>query len=242
MRSFVLALLLSWSTFGNAAPAALRFSAVDSWAMPMAEFRDNQLVGGILHDLIFRLAQHLDIPAHIQVLPRTRVELALKQGDIDVRCYISPKWITNSNEYLWSVPFLYQRDLIVARQGSEHLDNPDAISGESIGTVRGYAYPRLQHQFDRGSLLRDEARNQDLVLQKLLAGRYRYAVSNELALGWFNRDLPDKDRLVSVGVLEEEPVSCLVRNDPSLPTQRILRTLVQMKESGEIEEILARYQ
>ena len=79
------------------------------------------------------------------------------------------------------------------------------------------------------------------MLQKLLAGRYRYAVSNELALSWFNRNLPDQDRLASVGTLEEEPVGCLIRNDPSLPTQRILRTLVQMKESGEIEEILARY-
>ncbi|MDH4873831.1 transporter substrate-binding domain-containing protein [Pseudomonas sp. BN515] len=241
MRSFVLALLLCWSTFGHAATAALRFSAVDSWAMPVAEFRDNRLVGGIIHDLIERLAQRLDMPAQVHVLPRNRVELALKQGEIDVRCYISPKWITNGNEYLWSIPFLYQRDLIVARNGSEQLASPDAMSGESVGTVLGYTYPRLQQLFERGAVQRDEARNQDLVLQKLLAGRYRYAVSNELALGWFNRNLPDQDHLVSVSTLEEEPVGCLVRNDPALPTQRILRTLVQMKESGEIEEILARY-
>ena len=242
MRSFVLAVLLCWSALGNAAPAVLRFSAVDSWAMPLAEFKDNQLIGGILHDLIIRLAQRLHISAQIQVLPRNRVELAVHQGEIDVRCYVSPKWIANSNEFLWSVPFLYQRDLIVARQGSEHLTSPDAISGENIGTVLGYSYPRLQHLFDHGSLLRDEARNQELVLQKLLAGRYKYAVSNELALRWFNRDLPDTDRLVSVARLEEEPVGCLIRNDPAIPTQRILRTLVQMKESGEIDEILARYQ
>ncbi|MDH4565890.1 amino acid ABC transporter substrate-binding protein [Pseudomonas sp. BN414] len=242
MRSFVLALLLCWSSLGTAAPAVLRFSAVDSWAMPLAEFKNNHLIGGILHDLINRLAQHLDIPVQIQVLPRNRVELAVKQGEIDVRCYVSPKWITNSTEFLWSVPLLYQRDLIVSRQGSEPLASPDAISGESVGTVLGYTYPRLQALFDRGSLLRDEARNQELVLQKLLAGRYKYAVSNELALSRFNRDLPDTDQLVSVGILEEEPVGCLIRNDPAVPAQRILRTLVQMKESGEIDEILAHYQ
>ncbi|BAN47683.1 ABC transporter substrate-binding protein [Metapseudomonas resinovorans] len=241
MRSFVLALLLCWSAVGSAAPAKLRFSAVDSWAMPLAEFRENRLVGGILHDLILRLAEHLDMPAQIQVLPRNRVELALIQGEIDVRCYISPKWVANSNEYLWSLPFIYQRDLIVARQGSQPLASPDVLAGESIGTVLGYTYPRLQRLFDRGALQRDEARTQELVLQKLLAGRYRYALSNELALGWFNRDLPDADHLVDVGTLEEEPIGCLVRNDPAVPAQRILRTLVQMKESGEIEEILARY-
>lgn len=240
MRSVVLALLLCWGPAGIAAPA-LRFSAVDSWAMPLAEFRDNRLVGGIIHDLIQGLAQRLDMPAEIQVLPRNRVELALKQGEIDVRCYISPKWIANGEEYLWSTPFIHQRDLIVARQGSERVSSPDALSGQSIGTVLGYTYPRLQPMFDRGAVQRDDARNQDLVLQKLLAGRYQYALSNELALAWFNRDLPDSDHLVSVATLDEEPVSCLVRNDPALPTQRILRTLSQMKESGEIDAILARY-
>ncbi|WP_414703731.1 substrate-binding periplasmic protein [Pseudomonas sp. TCU-HL1] len=209
--------------------------------MPVAEFKENRLVGGIIHDLIERLSQRLDVPAQIQVLPRNRVELALKQGEIDVRCYISPKWIANSEEYLWSVPFIQQRDLIVARSASEQLSSPDKLSGQSIGTVLGYTYPRLQQLFDHGDLRRDEARNQELVLQKLLAGRYQYAVSNELALEWFNRDLPNTDHLVNAGILEEEPVSCLVRNDPALPAQRILRTLLQMKESGEIEEILARY-
>ncbi|MDH4607284.1 transporter substrate-binding domain-containing protein [Pseudomonas sp. BN102] len=241
MRSVVLALLLCWSTVGMAASATLRFSAVDSWAMPLAEFKDNRLVGGIIHDLIQGLAQRLDMPAEIQVLPRNRVELALKQGEIDVRCYISPRWIANSEEYLWSVPFIHQRDLIVARQGSEGVSGPDALSGQSIGTVLGYTYPRLQQQFDRGAVQRDDARNQELVLQKLLAGRYQYALSNELALAWFNLDLPDSDQLIGVATLDEEPVSCLVRNDPALPAQRILQTLLQMKESGEIDEILARY-
>lgn len=241
MRSVVLALLLCWSTVGMAASATLRFSAVDSWAMPLAEFKDNRLVGGIIHDLIQGLAQRLDMPAEIQVLPRNRVELALKQGEIDVRCYISPKWIDNSEEYLWSVPFIRQRDLIVARQGSEGISGPDALSGQSIGTVLGYTYPRLQQQFDRGAVQRDDARNQELVLQKLLAGRYQYALSNELALAWFNRDLPDSDQLIGVATLDEEPVSCLVRNDPDLPAQRILHTLLQMKESGEIDDILTRY-
>ncbi|MDH4554932.1 amino acid ABC transporter substrate-binding protein [Pseudomonas sp. BN417] len=241
MRSVVLALLLCWGPAGIAAPAALRFSAVDSWAMPLAEFKENRLVGGIIHDLILSLAQRLDMPAQILVLPRNRVELALKQGEIDVRCYISPKWIANGEEYLWSVPFIRQRDLIVARQGSEGISGPDALSGQSIGTVLGYTYPRLQQQFERGAVQRDDARNQQLVLQKLLAGRYQYALSNELALAWFNRDLPDSDQLIGVATLDEEPVSCLVRNDPDLPAQRILHTLLQMKESGEIDEILARY-
>ncbi|BAU75297.1 substrate-binding periplasmic protein [Metapseudomonas furukawaii] len=241
MRSFVLALLLCWSALTGAAPATLKFSAVDSWTMPLADFHDSQLKGGILNDIIQRLSQRLGLDASVQVLPRNRVELAARQGSIDVRCYVSPAWISDHQRFLWSVPLFLHRDLIVARRGEAPLPTPEALSGEQVGTVLGYSYPRLQPLIDRGAVRRDEARNQDLVLQKLLAGRYQYAISNEQALNWFNRNHPDSDQLTAVGILEETPVACLVRDDPDLPTQRILRALQQMKTSGEIEAILARY-
>ena len=47
------------------------------------------------------------------------------------------------------------------------------------------------------------------MLEKLLAGRYHYAVSHQWTLDWFN--------------------------------QRILRTLVRMKMSGEIDDIIRLY-
>lgn len=34
---------------------------------------------------------------------------------------------------------------------------------------------------------------------------------------------------------------CMVRDDPAIPTQGVLRALVRMKESGEIERIVRRY-
>jgi polar amino acid transport system substrate-binding protein len=47
-------------------------------------------------------------------------------------------------------------------------------------------------------LHRDDARNQEQVLQKLQAGRNRYAVSNQWSLEWFNqRLLPSSDCRVS---------------------------------------------
>ncbi|HAB03957.1 MAG TPA: amino acid ABC transporter substrate-binding protein, partial [Pseudomonas sp.] len=42
-------------------------------------------------------------------------------------------------------------------------------------------------------------------------------------------------------VLEEQALGCLVRNDPAVPTQRLLRALVRMKESGQIDRIVQRY-
>jgi len=50
-----------------------------------------------------------------------------------------------------------------------------------------------------------------------------------------------EQQLMSVAVLQEQSVGCYVRNDPKVPVQRILRTLVRMKTSGEIDDIIRLY-
>ncbi|MNP84909.1 hypothetical protein D3C76_1844290 [compost metagenome] len=45
----------------------------------------------------------------------------------------------------------------------------------------------------------------------------------------------------TLAVLEEQDLGCMVRSDPAIPTQGVLRALVRMKESGEIERITRRY-
>jgi len=112
---------------------------------------------------------------------------------------------------------------------------------QTIGTVLSYHYPTLQPLFDSGQLKRDDARNQDQVLQKLLAGRNEYGVSNQWTLDWFNQRLMPERQLRAVAVLQELHVGCYVRNDPDLPVQRILRTLLRMKMSGEIDDIIRLY-
>jgi polar amino acid transport system substrate-binding protein len=50
-----------------------------------------------------------------------------------------------------------------------------------------------------------------------------------------------EQRLQSVAVLQVQHVGCYVRNDPEVPVQRILRTLLRMKMSGEIDDIIGLY-
>jgi ABC-type amino acid transport substrate-binding protein len=117
-----------------------------------------------------------------------------------------------------------------------------AILGDHIGTVLGYAYPVLDPLFATRDLIREDARLQEQVLQKLSAHRYRYAVDTQWSLDWYNRDQKADEKLRAVWIIDEQPVGCVARNDPSVPAQRIMRTLLRMKMSGEIERIVERYQ
>lgn len=239
---WALGALLGISLSVNAAEPPLRFVVADSWAMPMVQIEHGRPTQGILHDIMLSLATQVGVPAEFHVLPRARVQNAMEHGEVDVRCYAAQSWLPNqSGDYIWSLPLLFQRDLLISRDNQPlHID-PARLPRQSIGTVLGYTYPTLQPLFDADHLQRNDARNQEQVLEKLLAGRYRYAVSNQWTLDWFNQRLLPEQQLRGVAVLQEQHVGCYVRNDPQVPVQRILRTLLRMKMSGEIDDIIRLY-
>ncbi len=230
------------SLSGVAAEAPLRFVVPDSWSMPRVQFESGRPTQGILYDVMLSLATQVGVPAEFHVLPRARVQGAMEHGEVDVRCYAAQSWLPNqSGDYIWSIPLWVQPDVLISRPDPLTGVIPADLPRQSIGTVRSYTYPTLQPLFDADKLQREDARNQEQVLEKLMAGRYRYAVSNQWALDWFNQRLLPERHLQSVALLQEQRVGCYVRNDPKVPVQRILRTLVRMKMSGEIDDIIRLY-
>lgn len=239
---WALGALLGLSLSAMASQPPLRFVVADSWAMPMVQIERGRPTQGILYDMMLSLATQVGVPAQFHVLPRARVQNAMEHGEVDVRCYAAQSWLPNlSGDYIWSIPLFFQRDLLISRQGLPTQSDPADLPRQSIGTVLGYSYPTLQPLFDADRLWREDARNQEQVLDKLLAGRYRYAVSNQWTLDWFNQRLLPGQQLQAVAVLQEQQVGCYVRNDPKVPVQRILRTLLRMKMSGEIDDIIRLY-
>jgi polar amino acid transport system substrate-binding protein len=225
-----------------AAESPLRFVVPDSWAMPMVQLDRGHPSQGILYDVMLSLATQVGVPAEFHVLPRARVQNAMEHGEVDIRCYAAQSWLPNqSGDYIWSIALWTQPDVLISRKSPLSSVVAANLPPQSIGTVLGYSYPTLQPLFDADRLHREDARNQEQVLEKLLAGRYHYAVSNQWTLDWFNqRLLPDR-QLQGVAVLQEQHVGCYVRNDPNVPVQRILRTLLRMKMSGEIDDIIRLY-
>jgi len=238
----VMTVLLLFSQVSAAAEPPLRFSVADSWSMPLIQLDEGEPTAGILFDIMQSLTRQLGLRAEYHVLPRLRVQAALERGEVDIRGYAAQAWVPNlSGDYFWSLPILYQRDLLIASAETAAGPYPSQFENETVGTVLGYNYPELQHLFNNHQLVREDARSQEQTLRKLVAGRYNYAVSSELALDWVNRDLPAVQRMKVISLVSEQPAGCIIRNDPGLPTQKILRTLVRMRVSGEIQQIIDRY-
>ena len=238
----VLGALWMISLASLAAPAPLRFSVSDSWTMPMAQVEDSQPTQGILYDLMLSLATQIGRPAEFHVLARARIANAMAHGDIDVRCYVAQTWVDSlSGDYTWSVPLMVQRNVLVGRHTAPQPADVGTLTPQPIGTVLNYRYAVLDPLFATGQLTRDDSRSEALVLQKLVAGRFEYAVINEWILERFNLNLAPNERLQKVAIIDEQSLGCIVRNDPNVPVQRLLRTLLRMKMSGEIDDIISLY-
>ena len=238
----VLGALWMITTASLAAPAALRFSVSDSWAMPMVQLHNGQPTQGILYDLMSSLATQVGHPAEFNVLARARIAGAMQHGDIDARCYVAQAWVGNmSGDYTWSIPLWVQRNLLVATHVPAQAVHVDTLPPQLIGTVLNYRYTTLDPLFAKGQLTRDDARSEEQVLQKLVAGRFKYAVTNEWILDRFNQHLTPGRRLPKVAALDYQSSGCIVSNDTDEPVQRILRTLLRMKMSGEIDDIIKLY-
>lgn len=242
LRAIVTGLLFSSAQTSHAGQPPLRFAINEGWSMPMIHITDYQPEAGILFDITRSLVQHVGREAEYHVMPRLRIQAALENNEVDIYCYGSQAWYPDlSGDYLWSLPILYQRDWLVASAETAAGPYPEQFDNETVGTVLGYNYPALQHLFDSHRLNREDARTQKQALGKLIAGRYNYAVINELILEWTNRSLPVGKKLKPVAMIAEQPAACLIRDNPDLPVSRILRTLLQMRMSGEIEQIIDHY-
>ena len=232
--------MLGVSLSVTAAETPLRFVVPDSWAMPIVQLERGRPTQGILYDIMLSLATQVGVPAQFVVLPRTRVQSSMEHGEIDVRCYAAQSWQPNqSGDYIWSIPLMVQRNVLVSTHAQPV--QVSRLAPQTIGTALNYRYTSLDPLFASGQLTRDDARSEEQVLYKLIAGRFQYAVSNEWIFDRFNQRMPTGRRLHKVAVINEESLGCIVRNDPNIQPQRILRTLLRMKMSGEIDDIIQRY-
>ena len=58
---------------------------------------------------------------------------------------------------------------------------------------------------------------------------------------WFNRQQPPGQKLHALSEVWTSQIACIVRDAPDVPTMALLRAMVQMKQDGEFDALLARY-
>ena len=240
-KMFLLTILLCLTGKVFAA-TPIRYSVSTSLSMPYAMFEGEQLVGGIMFDLSKAIEKQLQTPVVYVVLPRKRIDAAVLQGDIDLRCYISPAFVDNPEQYAWSPGLFEISDVLFGTAGSVFPRSLDAIpAGSAVSTVIGYVYPALDSLFATGRLKRDDTVGQENVHLKMAAGRTPYGVGDSIALNWYEKETGFHGLSSWRLVISRRDFQCAIPKNGTADTGRLMKAFEALKKANQFEEILRRY-
>lgn len=238
-RTLGLAAAACWPVASRAQPMTLRFAVSDSWAPPYVLRRGNEPVGGLLVALMQAVAQAVGTRPVFVRLPSPRVDAALRDGEVDLHCLISPTWYgPDGPPGRLGPPMVVLEDVLVMREPGPALDLP-AQRGLRVGTVLGYRYDTLQAAFETGSLIREDAPSQARMLEKLRLSRSDAAVCDRRVLQHFNRSLPPAQRLHARQRISQTVTHACLSPRAAWPEAQLLQALDRVVSRGELRRLLA---
>ena len=224
-RFWLVALLIAAE---NCLPAhageMLRFSVPSTWGMPIAHFSNGTFDGGLMKQVIDGIASEMGAQPQYVILPRTRINEAVKHADIDVRCYFSPLWAPDPQDYEWGPPILKLSTLLISDSDKAPVHSVAELSGQTVGTVLGYEYVMLQAAFARQAVIRDDAPNDEALFRKLSSGRDSYVLMNDISYHYLlNKYPPARPQQEHPLRMESTAVYCAVPKNGAIAAARVFR-------------------
>ena len=216
--------------------SSVKFAVSLDNSMPLAEFQDDQLTGGILKDLGDAIAAELQRKVIYVATPRKRLDRALTSGSVDGVCYYRPEWVTVPLN--WSPDIIPNEILLVAGPGVARPDRLEDVAGKTIGLVLGYKYPELNILGD--NYQRDDAHNMLSNFNKLVAGRVQYAVIDRLSLKYREKLNPTIAPLSYLSITRIK-AACGFSLASKIPMDDINHAITKLVKNGVVEQILAQY-
>ena len=209
-------------------------------AMPMTDFRDGVLAGGLLKEFGDALAHELRMTPRYLTVPRKRVETPLANGQADILCDLRPEWL-DGKDWLWSEAIFTNNEIVATRIDTAAVRSVAELRRQRIGTILGYRYAHLETPLG-DEFARDDAISDDFNLSKLLRSRFRYILTNSLYFDYQRKTHPDRAMLnpVVYKVFAFDSY-CALPPHGKLALPALNRAIQALKRRGDIQAILDRF-
>ena len=144
---------------------------------------------------------------------------------------------------LYSIPYSRSEEVVVFNNGKRiPVRSAADLYGETVGTIRGFAYPMFDQAFAEGKINAQPNNSQKILVQQLLKGRFDQVLLGKATIEYMKKSDPPTEqsrgrRILSVSA--DVMMRIHPRKAELLP--RLNKALKAMAESGEIQNILDRY-
>lgn len=204
---------------------------------------DGEQEYGIMLDVLERIAPRIGYTVETRKIPRKRVDQMLLEGYIDG----TPRaieWTEAPEQFLFTDPIVQVEEVFFFPETST-LDYraPRDLFGKTVVTHLGYQYPALEPHLSSGEISRfDVARDEDMFRYLIHGDRFHAAVADRLVGKWILRNQGAAGKLrTSSSAISEYGFRIMVRPESSEFVEAFNRELEKLRESGELDTILAEY-
>jgi ABC-type amino acid transport substrate-binding protein len=209
-------------------------------AMPMTDFRDGVLTGGLLKEFGDALARELGMTPRYLTVPRKRVEVPLASGQADILCDLRPEWL-DGKDWLWSAAIFTNNEIVVNRADTASIRDVGELRQRRTGTILGYRYAHLEQALG-DNFLRDDAASDELNLAKLLRHRFAYMLTNSLYFDYQRKIHPERAQLNPAAYkVAAFDTYCALPPNGKLSLPAVDKAIQALKKRGEIQAMLAHF-
>ncbi|MGM9481015.1 substrate-binding periplasmic protein [Roseateles sp. NT4] len=238
LAALLLATVLAGTAAAQSPPPPLRFVAATNNALPIAQFdASDKLVGGIVKDLGELIATGLDRQAVFVPMAGKRVSAALLAGEADAICFVLPEWL--QGDFRWTRGLIPDASLVASHVDAPALTSLQQLAGQPLGTVQGYSYPLAEQVLGKG-LKRSDVPSMTANLNRLAAGRLRYALVEKTSLQFFLRE-QTKAQVRIAWVINQFDARCAFSPHSGVPFPEVAAVLDRLVTDGSVQRVLARY-
>lgn len=248
MRSTLLCCnLLLFSCFSHAQEKELVFSYWSEASPPFIFLNDRQdgvPEKGIIKDLGLLIAQRLNLVPRFINLPVQRIEQKLRSGELDIDCITNPIWKELPNELNWSPALFGGADrFLVKRSKKASIRKLEDLKGKSLGVYNGYVYHAdLMRMIDGGAINAVKVSDIDHGIQLLLLERIDALIDFDVLLNYkIQHGYSDSLALADL-YAERYDLYCAYSKKMSIDRVAVDEALLDIISSGQLEDILNRYQ
>jgi ABC-type amino acid transport substrate-binding protein len=237
LKRTVLALALLCSPSSATAEGTLRLIAPRNQTMPLAQFQNEKLVGGVIKDLGDAIAQRVGRHADYVSVAGDQVSAALSSGKADGICYVRPFWI--DGDFHWSRPVIPDAELVASLPDAPRIRSLLDLRDRPVGTVASYRYPRVEQVLGLRFQRRDSATMEDN-LQLMSRGGAQHTVLGRATFDYLRR-VNKSLKLRPDLVIASFTAQCAFSKRVDVPFGEIDQAINALLDDGSVAAILARY-
>lgn len=210
---------------------------------PPYEFSADGKTQGMDVEILSEAAKLAAVDLRFEFVPWTRALAMVQAGEADGIMCLNQNAERDAFLYFPKVPLSIERLRIFRTPQQADVASLSELEGKQVGTIQDYTYGDA---FDGDKkIAKDPAADQDLLVKKLVAGRFPYAVHNEVAMIYAARTANLSGSIKACTLVVQESPLYIGFSKKSAGGkelfEKISTALDKMRASGALEAIQKKY-